>query len=361
MSSLTPTKRKADSTELAYIHKVTPKKRSSRSEWFDVYIQTESEDQKMIRSFNASSFNDFDCFARSKSPVKMSTKMWNGTTVFNESCRINRVNSQDMPFQYKEANIDDVQHQESKFLAIGSIKTMTPNQGIPITVEATVLIGNAEYEEVTKVSSKVKTDCFVQDETGWFPCHFWESTAKLLISTKTYRLTNLFLRSFKGENYLASSRYTEVTEIKQKIKEINRDLISESVIVALHIDDFSSVRNICKYYSCLSCKRKIVKCNKESTIACPHCAALNKVKKLNLDVSMEVQFTHQNEDLWATMFKGTIEKYIDVTGTIEDIGEKVLEMENIDIMLDSKQNIITSVEKRKPLTEVQDQEIGEIL
>ena len=250
-------KRKTDD-DIAYIHDVSPKRKTSRCTWYEMFVQTKDEPNKRILGYNIRAYGDLQKFAKQKSPVKLSTTLYKDAATFNDTCSVYELDPSDVPFSYQEIKNDFEKNRdvESMEASIEAIKAMEPNQWVPLTVRATITIGKDDYKEVTTKYgvSCLKKDCTLHDKTGTLPCRLWMSVAEQVVSMKTYEITELYLKSFMGNLYLVSSKSTCIIEIEQEIEKIE---VISTIIGPVYLEDFNAVKNVNRFFHCLSYKKKI--------------------------------------------------------------------------------------------------------
>ena len=289
-----------------------------------------------------------------QSPIKIDTKVGKDNSVmFAQDCSIYPAEAYDVPFQYNTQLLNtSIQSSSTTYTIRKNIKEVLdiePDTGDYLTISASLTEGTSPYVTVNTRygNSEIKEDCALEDTTGVINCKLWKSTDELTKSGQSYKFTHMLLKRYRGKVYVVSTNKTTMEEIQQVVESTKGATYLSSQSVSLVIEEFSTVKNIERYYSCSSCKKKItIGTTKALCVKCASCSALCKVSRLSLSVCLDVEFTYQNQPIWCSVFKSAIDGLIDVVNLSNDeIGHKVMLLQNIKITFDSTKNIISEIVK----------------
>lgn len=129
--------------------------------------------------------------------------------------------------------------------------------GMPPFTKVTCEVKILRVDDVTEtVNGKKLQNVLVADSTGMAKVTLWENDVNRLKVLKSYRLTKMLVREFRGQVQLSATKEdTQMVEIDDlaSVKE-DDDLLLNSTLTNAKIVGVSSLE---KYLSCLKCSGKV--------------------------------------------------------------------------------------------------------
>ena len=147
-------------------------------------------------------------------------------------------------------------------------------------------------------------------------------------------------------SYLASSTCTQIVKAEQEITLSQGEKYLSSDDIKLFLTEFLSVKDVQRFFFCLSCKKKIVFTEHSAFMKCTNndCKALTKTARLHISGTCCVLFDNKGKEVWVTVSSEHLQKLSFKTLTNGEIMEAILLMSNFNLIYNAKTLEIHSIE-----------------
>ena len=162
-----------------------------------------------------------------------------------------------------------------KEIVLGTLTDIAPFQRVTLVAKA-IRVG--EVEEVA--GGKKKQDIIVGDGTGTARFTIWEGEIGKVWESKSYRLSGMMVREFRGRKFLSTSKENCSIESISDIREVAEESDEESSTTDMAGPSRCRVRDVRvvgvmpldRYKGCLKCKTKLVPDNYDPDLGlCQKC------------------------------------------------------------------------------------------
>ena len=266
----------------------------------------------------------------------------NDSLIFNQLSTVQLQPTSDITFDYKGTDSFSIQSTapvEAIDISLSALQSMQPNQAVNVT--ATLSMGDSEPKSILiKATSKtlnIKEDCILEDTTGTAELHIWDPLFNELNDGHTYTFKNLAVKHFKGTCHLATKQDTTFCDAEQQIIDVNGHQLLNNPEKELKVENFLLIKNLCVFFSCQNCSKKITDLNSEK-VKCSYCKTSQRSSQCKTHASAVIKVKDQDGDtcdMWLTAFTDVLEQLLKVSSTvslasnIETIEDVLLGLVNI--------------------------------
>ena len=241
-----------------FIQHLSPRKTSrSGNPYYTLQVQSGKATSEKAVCFSPEKTQCLKKYAESRAPVSISKFMLDasGDILINDRTVISTVTPSVVPFKYHsmEPLLPKVKRElVSRETDVVSLREEPIGQENVFTLRGYVSFDNKLMKCVsTKFGDKrVKEDITFCDSTGYVTLHAWDDKFKRFESGKAYVVTNVALKAFKEERYVATTYGTEVEEITLDYP--LPELQGQEVEVVT-VSGFSSVASVSIQWHCRNC------------------------------------------------------------------------------------------------------------
>ena len=340
-----------DST--GFIQNLSPKKRSVKgNKWFDFQFQTESQERRVV-GFDDSVYSRLQSLEKTKSPVKINFTPGK-SDIMDKQTSVVELQNFDVSFPYRQIapSSSSITLPESKQIDIRSVKKCVPGAFEQFSVKVVVVYGSKPNKIVNfdGIDKDVKEDVIILDAEDFIFLHLWEEQIGKIEDKQTYAMSHLVLRQFRGKVFLTATRNTVIEKIgridveDKMIQQCYERLNSTREVM---VEEIHIVKNISKYVTCVSCKRKVDIVPGKKIVKCTHCKTAGRLTSFAPSMTMEIfiKTSATCPGIWLTVFtEGVKAMCSDVLSLTEDaIEERVLELEKLNIKYDVESNSVLSI------------------
>ena len=147
---------------------------------------------------------------------------------------------------------------------------------------------------------------------------------------------NLSVKHFKGTCHLETKQDTTFCDAEQQIADVNGHKLLNNPEKELKVENFLLVKNLCVFFSCQNCSKKITDLNSKK-VKCSYCKS-QQSNQCQTHASAVIKVKDEDEetsDLWLTAFTDVLEQLLKVSSTvslasnIETIEDVLLGLVNI--------------------------------
>ena len=171
-----------------------------------------------------------------------------------------------------------------------------------------------------------------------------ETLINEIVELKTYSFQNLVVQHYQGVK-LASTTNTSLNNVDEDVTVDWDDIKVKVDVNKLCCPTVSCVKSS-TFYLCisLSCRKKVTPYPGETTVTCsnPGCKRKMLVKRCKASYNVDVTFdTDAEQQQSLTIFERTLVNFFnDESITVEQIEDKLLELENVDYTYNNKKVVL---------------------
>lgn len=326
-----------------YLHNLSPVKKSDKTNYFDVQVQTDS---KVVRGvcFSPQKHSQFASFCKNKSPVKIT----NITIKDKHSeCPSILMNNQTQ----LETAVPTFEVQ--KMPPVQNISSLSPvNDRQVITIKAKIVQLSGVKVIGTRYGPKKKREGFLVDPYSSIKIVLWENFTNEVTEGETYNFINIKVRKDSSEIYVNTppqdcsivlcSPFDGVLAIPAKLP--------DSFTTATVVGEIQGISNFNQYISCIKCHKKI-QADDSAIVKCENCNM--KQKKMNCGTNCHLQclITTDNESITVTMFDDIVKMAFQIGSSKsiklneDNVIDAILNLPEVEISYNKSTKIVTEIKK----------------
>lgn len=327
-----------------YIHNVSPVKKSARTPYFDMQIQTESDILRGV-CFSAARQLEFQTLSEKKSPIKLSNvrrdpKPESTDILMNSNVSVEEID----PLNF------DAKSQPST-TTIPSLSSVSNNQLLKL--KATIVNISAPKRIKTVDGFKTKLDAVLLDPYGSIRIAIWEDFTKQIEEGKTYSFTNLRLKKNNGHDIYVTTAKTgchinETEPFDQKLA--SPPELPDSLVTTTSVVDIVGINKFTTYYACTQCKKKL-DAQDSHVVKCANCGLKQKLSFCSSHCYLQaiaICVDAEETTLTLTIFDDVIKDVLAAAGepdtplTEDSISDFFLTLPNVEITYHNKTKIVNS-------------------
>lgn len=325
-----------------YLHAVSPVKKSSKSSYFEMLLQTGSDSTVRAICFATKKHDDLKARSSKKSPVKLSNfqmDLKSNTVLMDNKVRIDATKVSFAPKEIPQTN------------NIASLSGVHFQQLITIKAKVTKISGTKKV--TTANGEKCKAECFLSDPSGTITLTLWEDKINEVSEGKTYTFHNVrVIKEYKSDKLALGTTMHDctVSEAEDFIESLPLSVeLPDSFTTTEAKVEVTGLLTFGKYLSCLQCHKKVADGSfTAKIIKCGNCNLTQKRDKCITNCFAQVKVSQDDNQFTVTFFQEQIKKVFNIlqrpqTLDEEKITEALLDAPILKIKYDNKSKIINEV------------------
>ncbi|XP_035660761.1 uncharacterized protein LOC118408849 [Branchiostoma floridae] len=314
-----------------YVHNVSPMKDGAKSKFFRFDFQTSEDESRKGICFSPQKRSFFCEKEQSSSPCKISKvsscSMRSSDFVVNEKSSVE--STADVGFPAKRPSIRSVSVKDISYLSVNDV----------VRVNVKVLsIDKTEKVTVNSGDEREKTDVIVGDTSGAVRLCVWQP--HVLELGRSYGV-DAKVKLFARRRFLSTFPESVVNEVgpiyaPDGIQQIDQVRATGTIIGS---------QVLSRFYKCNSCKRKIDP-TETKFLCCPHCNMKQLRERSKEEMIVKVVVDDHGKHVHLTCFSSIVSTIIgedSLAMKSDDVEEKLLEQEEVELMYDAFSNTVNSV------------------
>ena len=191
-----------------------------------------------------------------------------------------------------------------------------------VTIRGLLLFGDKKPEQVPSRPNLTKLETSLVDDHGSIPVMLWNEQISTARDGQHYEIQNIRVLQYNGQKYLSSTTETKLLPSKhqlgqlqpqaiQQAKETLKRQLQEGEVLC---DQVLTVE-ILKYFTCVSCKKKVQSRQESPVLKCTNCNCHFLKDRSTKTTAARISVEGDGQTSWYTLFTPSIQAIVDNVST----------------------------------------------
>ena len=305
---------------IGYLQNVSSNMISSKgSEYFSFTVQKHDSSVKAVCFSPKKHKQQVESKAESCSPCKLTKFVPHPSEKdviwVNKNTEIDDARDTEVNFSFRK-----IENETAALTTTKDVAEIKVNQ--IVTIRGLLLFGEKKPEQVPSRPNLTKLETSLVDDHGSIPVTLWNEQINTARDGQHYEIQNIRVRQYNGQKYLSSTTETKLLPSKhqlgqlqpqaiQKAKETLKRQLQEAEVLC---DQVLTVE-ILKYFTCVSCKKKVQSRQESSVLKCTNCNCHFLKDRSTKTTAARISIDGDGQTSWYTLFTPSIQAIIDNVST----------------------------------------------
>lgn len=327
-----------------YIHNLSPIKKSQKTSYFDMQIQTHDSILRGV-CFSPPKLDKFKDICETKSPVKLTNVNIKVSDDTQSVLMDNRTNIEQVEPEFQIQVLEPIQN-------IASLAAVNNRQLVTLKAEITQLSGIKRIS--TQYGIKRKLEGILSDAHSSIRIILWEDFTEQVKDGDTYNFKNLRVRKEPNSNELyvntppsgctieACDAFKEPTAQPLQLPDVFTNVTCPALILGIN--------NFTTYFSCSGCKKKLPS-EAVTIVKCISCGMKQNISNCTTHFFLQCLMKTDTDRVTVTLFDDAIkqmpcfaEKSTDQTLSEEEVTDALLSLQSVTITYNKKTKLVSSLQ-----------------